>query len=219
MTKRNLSDLIREEAHKAPQEKEMDSANEGATAEEPPRARAKRTTKAQLEEMVAELTETLAAANQQADTLQKQVNALEKTLQEQKIWGQTLQQQLQEASSVQEKLNEQKLVNQNLQQELQQTRARNSELEKQEQLVHKLRAEVTELQQQRKKNQEELQQMRTRDAELEHQQAQAALPQQTPSQEPEPPVKLSRVVYGLRHRPLGRSNSQSLSDQDLGWFD
>lgn len=204
MTRKRLSDLVREEVNPAPESESVPTnlaAAEALASETPikPRPRS-RATKTDLEGTVTELTAALEATNQRANELQNQVAFLESELAAQKKLAQSLQLELQQASQMQAALEEQKVLVGDLHAKLQQAQALESELEEQKQLVRKLYAELQQAQQ---------------NPVLENQ--------------PEPPQPQGSILqktssYAISSRPIGysiraRQPSPILSNEEIGWFD
>lgn len=196
MSKKGLSDLLREEVAKE-KDSETEEANPVAAVEpaspweeaEPPppaTAPASRLTKAQLEGRVAELTVTLEKAGEGEKALQNQINDLESELEAQKDLINSLEAKLEQASLLAGELAAQKTLVEKLE----------AELAEQKQLVGKLYAELQQVQQQEKL-------------------AEISVPEL-------PPKKAFPAA--IQPRPIGRSTipsqpSPALSNEDIGWFD
>lgn len=200
MTKKRLSDLLREEVSK-------DVENEAVVTtptetEETPKtttSRSRRTTPSAQDKKVVELTEALALAKEQVNTLQTQLKSLETELEDQKSLVQTLQKQL-------EQQDEQKTLTTHLSTQLDEAQ---TELEQEKQLVEKLYVELQKIQ---------LKPLTQPEPEpLESPEPSQLL--QTP--EPPQPLAVKKVQsYEIRPRFVAPSSSPAhLSNDDIGWFD
>ena len=138
MTRKRLSDLVREEVDResttgADSQPQVDASKETVSTTETTKLPSRKTTnlsrltKAQLEVKINELTSALTTAQQQESSLQNQLESLESELHTQKGIVQTLQTQQKESKELETELEEQKQLVQKLYAQLQQV-----ELEQQE---------------------------------------------------------------------------------------
>ena len=208
MTKKRLSDLVREEVDresKGTDEVPVSPATEtpAPPTEEispPPKspARRSRLTKAQLEEELKEVTAALELAHQRENSLKNQVQALELELESQKDRIETLESQLEQGTQLEKALEEQKSLVEKLYAELKQAEAVESELAEQKQLVEKLYAELKQAQQKEKDSQAD-----STEGKL---------------------MWKKKLPMGIAPRPIAPISvppqpSPKLSNEEIGWFD
>ena len=136
MTKKSLSDLLREEATNP-------SETVSETTQNPtvPSNRS-RMTKAQLDELITQLNQALEAQKKQVDTLQNQVKTLENEIQDERELSRNLQNELQAAEDYQSQLNEQKQLVEKLYTQLQQKEELAVELAEKNELIATLQAKL-----------------------------------------------------------------------------
>jgi len=191
MNKKDLSDLIREEAQKAPTS--ADSANQSEEAKTPAKPRGTRqrktTSDRSQENKIKALTADLEASEKRANALQQKTDALESELEVQKNLVETLQSKLQQTTQIEAELEDQKKLVEKI----------FSELEEQKQLVAKLYAELKTVEQQQKVEQQ---------------------PPPEPSSDLVPqPASKNKIQY-RPIRPIASNHSQAdLSNDVIGWFD
>ncbi len=163
MTKKTISDLLREELNKEPKsqntasEESLEAAKEESqgnqeiadspTPSEKTPTRTKRTVPNQLEQTVKELTSALETVTDRANQLQNQVTSLESELKTQKESVIVLQEQLEQAQQMQSALEEQQKIVEHLTKELIQSNVVQEELAQQKAQVQKLFNELQTLQQ------------------------------------------------------------------------
>ena len=114
MTKKSLSDLLREEA-KSPSE----TITETTQISTVPTNRS-RMTKAQLDELITQLNQALQEEKKKFDSLNNQVKTLETEIKDKRELSRRLQNELQAAENYQSQLNEQKQLVEKLYTQLQQ---------------------------------------------------------------------------------------------------
>jgi predicted RNase H-like nuclease (RuvC/YqgF family) len=196
MSKKDLSDLIREEAQKAPTSTNPD--NKPQKTDEPTSAkststRRRRTTANQSNpsDEVKILKADLEASEQGAKALQEKINALEAELEAQKNLAQTLQSKLQQTTQVEAELEEQRKIVEKIY----------LELDEQKQLVTKLYAELQTIEPEKKVEQPQ--------------------PKSANSSTQLIPQSTSKTAIQYRpSRPIASNNSETnLSDDVIGWFD
>lgn len=144
MKKRQLSDLIRDEASQEVKSQEtapetIDQPTEIADMSSTSRSRM---TKAQLDELVTELTTALDAEKKQVSTLQAQIETLENDLKDKTELINNLQTQLHEASQYQTELAEQKQLVEKLYAQLQKQEDIAIQVEERNQVIESLKAEL-----------------------------------------------------------------------------
>lgn len=200
MSRKRLSDLVREEVGREAEREE--AAAEVAT--EPTAQSGDSSTPAiqaetgELDARVAELTAALEAAHGREDSLNSQIMALEAELQAQKDLVKTLSEKLEKAGKLETALAEQKALVKKLYSELQEAQTIQTGLDEQKQLVQKLYAELEQFRQ--------------------------------PLTEVSVPEKSQKLVHKMKifsaiePRPVGgftvpAQPSPRLSSEDIGWFD
>ncbi|WP_009543799.1 hypothetical protein [Crocosphaera subtropica] len=138
MTKKELSDLIREEA-----KNNSESTSETLQTPTVPSNRT-RMTKAQLDELITQLNQALQQEKKQVDTLQHQVKTLETEINDERELSSRLQNELKEAEDYQSQLNEQKQLVEKLYTQLQQKEELAVELAEKNELIATLQAKLQE---------------------------------------------------------------------------
>jgi predicted RNase H-like nuclease (RuvC/YqgF family) len=214
MTKKRLSDLLREELENPPGKVttsiSSESDAEGAhlasssakTSKSSSRTRShqRKTTQARSEDKVKELTADLESANRRANSLEEQVASLQSQLETQRNLIETLQSKLEQITQTETELEENKKLVEKLYSELQKAESVQLELEEQKQLVRELSAQLQQAQ---------------------HEQDFEVASDSSHSTE----LQLATIPnYGLQRRPIGRFIASSqpptiLSNEDIGWFD
>ncbi|MGH2413408.1 MAG: hypothetical protein ACRDEA_06900 [Microcystaceae cyanobacterium] len=198
MTKKRLSDLLREEAQKVP-ESEATATDSTEPEEANPSAKTPATSN-RSRKTIKELTTELEAAREHANSLQEKVTELESELAKQKTLIKKLQTQSEQTEQLQATLEEQKILVSKLYAELQQVEAAKSQIEVQKQQIEKLSAELEKAQQE-------------------------PLLQEEP--EPVESLKLAlknnssnKLALRLSGRFIASEQSSTrLSNEDIGWFD
>ncbi|MEA5535828.1 hypothetical protein [Crocosphaera sp. XPORK-15E] len=147
MTKQRLSDLIRNEATQNPKLETLASETVEETLETidistSSASSRSRMTKAQLDELVTELTTTLDAEKERVNTLQTQINALETDVKQKDELVSHLQEQLTQAEQHKTEVNEQKQLVEKLYAQLQQKDEITAQLAEKEQIIESLQAEL-----------------------------------------------------------------------------
>lgn len=196
MTKKRLSDILRENKPLTPDDPTADSIkNAPATASsdllQPTQVEA-----SGLEAEIAQLSKALAAKTDTAETLQNRVTSLESELEGYKKLVETLEGDLKQSRQLQKALDKQTTLVQKLKTELAEAQSVQTELAKQKQLVHKLQAELEEAK------------------------------KQQPLESSSNPKELSfkKAPVYLSKRPIGRFVARELpptvlSNEEIGWFD
>ena len=194
MTKKSLSDLLREEAFS-----DVPGNTSNTTQGKSPQVllssqsttsrNLSRMTKAQLEVKIKELTETLDKTNQRVSDLQT-------SLEQEKILVTTLQLDTQKANQYQTELEEQKQLIEKLYMQLQKREEMAVQLAEQQQVIDKLKAQV----------------------------AQKPIPPQSSSKSQAAMVLKMEKSRPSDLRSFGRhvapsSSNEELTDENIGWFD
>ncbi len=138
MTKKELSDLIREEAKNNSQT----ASQTGQTPTVP--SNRTRMTKAQLDELVTELNQALQQEKKQVDSLQNKVKTLETEIKDERDLSSRLQNELKDAEDYQSQINEQKQLVEKLYTQLQQKEELAVELAEKNELIASLQAKLQE---------------------------------------------------------------------------
>ncbi|MEA5511137.1 hypothetical protein VB715_15290 [Crocosphaera sp. UHCC 0190] len=206
MTKQRLSDLIRNEATQNPKLETLVSQGVQETLETVDisansSSSRSRMTKAQLDELVSELTTTLDAEKERVNTLQTEINTLETTVKQQDELVSHLQEQLTQVEQHKTEVNEQKQLVEKLYAQLQQKDEIAAQLAEKEQIIETLQAELN--------------------------QVQKTIKPAPKSQEIVAPKKvyqesaLARQARELEAftAPSSASQQKELTNQDIGWFD
>ncbi|ACK65340.1 conserved hypothetical protein [Rippkaea orientalis PCC 8801] len=218
MTKKSLSDLLREEAaqnvdvevnNSDPMQETPDT---NPSSEQGSMTNLKRMTKAQLEAKVKELMEALETTNQPN-------NSLENELEKQKALAKTLQLDLEKAQQSQRELEDQKALVKTLQLDLEKAQQSQRELEEQKQLVEKLYIQLQKAEEMTAQFDEQKQIIEELKTEL----AQTKQPQKL---EPESQAMVLQKKETVMSQPrsLGRyiappTPDKVLTNEDIGWFD
>lgn len=199
MKKPRLSDLIRDEASQTVKsEKTIEKTTPNTAMSSTNRSRM---TKAQLDELVTELSSALEASKKQVDTLQTQVNKLESELQQKTELVSHLQAQVKEVNQDQSELAEQKQLVEKLYAQLQQKEEIAIQLEEKTQLIDSLKAEL----EQTKESAPDITQSSTIVAKKEIQQESAL-------------TRQARELEVFAAPPAAKQQKQ-LTNEDIGWFD
>lgn len=193
MTKKSLSDLLREEATTA-------SETSSEIPETPNTSVSRsRMTKAQLDNMVTELTQALDLSKKQVHDLEKQVKTLETEVKDQKDLTSRLQTELNEAEDYQSQLNEQEKLVEKLYAQLQQKEELAIEIAEKNELILSLKAQLEQEQEQ------------------EHQPI--SKPPLSPALVVQKETVLSRQAKELEPFAAPASSPKPLTNEDIGWFD
>lgn len=209
MSKKRLSDLLREESEELPNQdtpnnnhitveaKEDSAAENNSKAAQPAAQTRSRRSKTNYEKTIAELKNVIEQVNEQTNDLQNQVGSLQSELQTQKDLVTNLSNQLQQVKEIQEANQAQKTEIEKLQTDLQQFKQSQTELEERQQFLQKAYTQL--------------------------QQAQAESTQKPTQQAQTEQVSLVRRS-ARPPRPIGGSivnqqSSQGLSKEEVGWFD
>ncbi len=136
MTKKSLSDLLREETNTTSETVEPTAQNPTV-----PNNRS-RMTKAQLDELIIQLNQALEQEKQQVDNLKSQVKTLENEIKNEKTLTSRLQTELKAAEDYQSQLNEQKELVEKLYTQLQQKEALAIELAEKNELIASLQTQL-----------------------------------------------------------------------------
>ena len=196
MSRKRLSDLVREEVGKEAATAEVEI--EATAAIEVSSIPEVREQTSELEAKVADLTAALAGSRGRESTLANQVGALEAEVQQQKELVKNLSEKLEKTEALEADLIEQKALVKKLYTELQESQSVVVELEEQKQLVKQLSAELEQLQQ--------------------------SIRETTVPQKPQKLARRMEISSAMEPRPIGSFSvptqpSPRLSNQDIGWFD
>jgi chromosome segregation ATPase len=189
MTKKSLSDLLREEATTASETSAETAETSNASVSR------SRMTKAQLDNMITELTQDLDLCKKQVDDLQKQVKTLETEVKDEKDLSSRLQTQLKEAEDYQSQLNEQTKLVEKLYGQLQQKEELAIEIAKKNELILSLKAQ------------------------LEPKQRTVSKPDSSPGLVVQKETVLTRQAKELEPFAAPASSRKPLTNEDIGWFD
>ncbi len=191
MTKKSLSDLLREEATTA-------SETSAQTPETPNTSVSRsRMTKAQLDNMVTELSQALDLSKKQVDDLEKQVKTLETEVKDEKDLTSRLQTELKEAEDYQFQLSEQKKLVEKLYNQLQEKEELAIELAEKNELILSLKAQL----------------------EQEQEHKPISKPPLSPALVVQKETVLSRQAKELEPFAAPASSPKPLTNEDIGWFD
>lgn len=138
MTKKSLSDLLREETNTTSETVEKTPENPTV-----PHNRS-RMTKAQLDELITQLNQALDAEKKQVDALKSQVKTLEDEIKNERTLTSRLQTELKEAEDYQSQLSEQKELVEKLYTQLQQKEELATELAEKNELIASLQSQLQE---------------------------------------------------------------------------
>ena len=196
MSRKRLSDLVREEVGKEAATAEVEI--EATAAIEISSISEIREQTSELEARVADLTAALAGSRGRESTLASQVEALEAEVQQQKELVKKLSEKLEKTEALELDLIEQKALVNKLYSELQESQSIVVELEEKKQLVKQLSAELEQLQQSIRETN---------------------VPQKTQKL-----ARRMEISSAMEPRPIGSFSvptqpSPRLSNQDIGWFD
>ena len=136
MTKKSLSDLLREEAKSS-----SETITETTQISTVPTNRS-RMTKAQLDELITQLNQALQEEKKKFDSLNNQVKTLETEIKDERELSRRLQNELQAAENYQSQLNEQKQLVEKLYTQLQQKEELAVELAEKNELIASLQAKL-----------------------------------------------------------------------------
>lgn len=194
MTKKSLSDLLREEAF-SDVPRNTSETTQGKSTQVFPSSQTtidsslRRMTKAQLEVKIKELTKTLDKTNQQISDLQT-------SLEQEKILVTTLQLDTQKVNQYQTELEEQKQLIEKLYMQLQKREEMAVKLAEQQQVIDELKAQV----------------------------AQKSIPSQSSLKSQAAMVLKTKeshrsLLRSLRRHVAPSSSNEKLTDENIGWFD
>jgi chromosome segregation ATPase len=196
MSRKRLSDLVREEVGREASTVEVDTDLTSESGESTiPESRGET---AQLEAKVADLIVDLEAARGRESAISSQVVALEAELEAQKDLVRTLSEKLEKTETLEVELAEQKALVNKLYSELQEAQTVAAELAEQKQLVEKLYTELEQLRQ--------------------------PVPESPAPEKSQKLARKPDISSAMEPRPVGGFTvppqpSPRLSNEDIGWFD
>ncbi|MEM8780681.1 MAG: hypothetical protein AAGF26_17800 [Cyanobacteria bacterium P01_G01_bin.49] len=206
MKKHNLSDLIRDEASQEVKSQNTTTKTIDQTTEIDKMSSTSRSrmTKAQLDELVTQLTTALEKSKNQVETLQTQVNSLENDLKQNTELVDSLQTKLNETAQDESELAEQKKLIEKLYSQLQQKEDLVIELEEKNQVIESLKTE--------------LEQAKVSTTSLKKPSQSSEIVAKKEIQKESALTRQARELEAFTAPPAAKKQKE-LTDEDIGWFD